>query len=66
MTTAAPQRSRVWPWFAMGIAGLVTFIVAMAVPQDAIQGHPKYKTKYRASNWAEYDRALVQRSDMTL
>ena len=23
--------------------------------------HPKYKTKYRVSNWAEYDRALVER-----
>ena len=23
--------------------------------------HPKYKTKYRVSNWAEYDRALVLR-----
>jgi hypothetical protein len=23
--------------------------------------HPKYKTKYRVSNWAAYDRALVQR-----
>ena len=21
--------------------------------------HPKYKTKYRVSNWAEYDRTLV-------
>ncbi len=28
--------------------------------------HPKYKTKYRVSNWAEYDRALVQRGDTTL
>ncbi len=28
--------------------------------------HPKYKTKYRVSNWAEYDRALVQRGDVTL
>jgi hypothetical protein len=28
--------------------------------------HPKYKTKYRVSNWAEYDQALVQRGDMTL
>jgi IS5 family transposase len=26
--------------------------------------HPKYKTKYRVSNWAEYDRALVQRGDI--
>ena len=28
--------------------------------------HPKYKTKYRVENWAEYDRALVQRGDITL
>ncbi|MAG34286.1 MAG: hypothetical protein CL908_25690 [Deltaproteobacteria bacterium] len=28
--------------------------------------HPNYKTKCRASNWAESDRALVQRSDITL
>jgi len=28
--------------------------------------HPKYKTKYRLSNWAEYDRALAQRGDITL
>ena len=28
--------------------------------------HPKYKIKYRVSNWADYDRALVQRGDITL
>jgi hypothetical protein len=28
--------------------------------------HPKYKTKYRVSNWTEYDQALVQRGDITL
>jgi IS5 family transposase len=28
--------------------------------------HPKYKTKYRVGNWAEYDPALVQRGDVTL
>ena len=28
--------------------------------------HPEYKTKYRVDNWAEYDRALVQRGDITL
>ena len=28
--------------------------------------HPKYKTRYRVSNWAEYDRALVQRGEITL
>ena len=26
--------------------------------------HPKYKTKYRVGNWAEYDRALVRRGDV--
>jgi hypothetical protein len=28
--------------------------------------HPKFKTKYRINNWAEYDRALVQRGHITL
>jgi hypothetical protein len=28
--------------------------------------HPKFKTKYRVNNWAEYDRALVQRGNITL
>jgi IS5 family transposase len=28
--------------------------------------HPNYRTKYRVSNWAEYDRALVQRRSITL
>jgi hypothetical protein len=28
--------------------------------------HPKYKTKYRVCSWADYDRALVQRGDITL
>jgi len=28
--------------------------------------HPKYKTKYRVSNWPDYDRGLVQRGDITL
>ena len=28
--------------------------------------HPKYKTKYRVGNWPAYDRALVQRGDVTL
>ena len=28
--------------------------------------HPKYKTKYRVGNWREYERALVQRGDVTL
>ncbi|MFT4543356.1 MAG: hypothetical protein ACI835_005826 [Planctomycetota bacterium] len=28
--------------------------------------HPTYKTKYRVTNWAEYDQSLVQRGDITL
>jgi hypothetical protein len=28
--------------------------------------HPKYKTKYRVTNWSEYDRGLVERGDITL
>ena len=28
--------------------------------------HPKYKTKYRVTNWTEYDQALVQRGDITV
>jgi hypothetical protein len=28
--------------------------------------HPTYKTKYRVTNWSEYDRALVRRGDLTI
>ena len=28
--------------------------------------HPRYKTKYRVGSWPEYERALVQRGDITL
>ncbi|MFT5286540.1 MAG: hypothetical protein ACI8TQ_002709 [Planctomycetota bacterium] len=28
--------------------------------------HPKYKTKYRVTNWNQYDKALVRRGDITL
>ena len=28
--------------------------------------HPKYKMRYRVRNWAEYDRALVRRGDLTI
>ncbi|MDA1093371.1 MAG: transposase [Acidobacteria bacterium] len=28
--------------------------------------HPTYKTKYDVGHWPEYDRALVQRGDVTL
>ena len=28
--------------------------------------HPKYKTKYRVTNWPQYDQALAQRGSLTL
>ncbi|MFT5287415.1 MAG: hypothetical protein ACI8TQ_003600 [Planctomycetota bacterium] len=28
--------------------------------------HPKYKKRYRVTNWPEYDRSLVQRGDITI
>ena len=28
--------------------------------------HPKYRTRYRVTNWTAYDRALVQRGDLTI
>ena len=27
--------------------------------------HPRYKTKYRVGNWADYDRSLVERGSIT-
>ncbi|MFT5152987.1 MAG: hypothetical protein ACI841_002986 [Planctomycetota bacterium] len=28
--------------------------------------HPNFKTRYRVTNWADYEQALVQHGDMTL
>ena len=28
--------------------------------------HPTYKTKFRVTNWPEYDRALVRRGDLAI
>ncbi len=28
--------------------------------------HPNYKTRYRVTNWSDYDRALVQRGGITM
>ena len=28
--------------------------------------HPKYKTKHHVTNWAEYERALIQRGDISI
>jgi hypothetical protein len=35
-------------------------------PRMKSRVHPKFKTKYQVSNWAEYDQALVQRGGLTL
>lgn len=36
--TDVPTVSSSWPWFAMAVAGLVTFVASMTVSPDAIQG----------------------------
>jgi hypothetical protein len=36
------------------------------MPAKRSRIHPRYKTKYRVTNWASYDRALVRRGDVTL
>ena len=36
------------------------------MPTKRSRVHPKYKTKDRVTNWAEYDRGLVDRGDLTL
>ena len=28
--------------------------------------HPRYKIRYRVTNWREYERGLVQRGDVTI
>ncbi len=38
MATLVQKKSPVWPWIVMAIAGLVTFVAAMTVPPDAVQG----------------------------
>ena len=40
--------------------------MAMPEPHKRPNRHPKYKTVYRVKNWAEYDRALRARGDITL
>ncbi len=34
------------------------------MPAKRSRVHPKYKTKYRVTNWTDYDKALVQRGDI--
>lgn len=36
------------------------------MPTKRSRVHPKYKTQYRVANWSKYDRALVQRGDITV
>ena len=36
------------------------------MPTKRSRVHPKYKTQYRVSNWPDYDKALVQRGNITL
>jgi hypothetical protein len=38
----------------------------MTEPHKRAHRHPKYKTAYRVKNWAEYDKALRDRGDITL
>jgi hypothetical protein len=36
------------------------------MPSTKSRVHPKYKTKYRVGNWSDYDRALVERGNLTI
>ncbi|MGK0205897.1 MAG: hypothetical protein ACI9S9_004990, partial [Planctomycetota bacterium] len=36
------------------------------MPSTKSRVHPKYKTKYRVSNWLDYDRSLVERGNLTV
>jgi hypothetical protein len=36
------------------------------MPSTKSRVHPKYKTKYRVNNWSDYDRALVERGNLTI
>ncbi|MFV1969745.1 MAG: cytochrome c biogenesis protein CcsA [Acidimicrobiia bacterium] len=38
MTFPEQRPSTVWPWIVMAVAGLVTFVAAMTVPPDVVQG----------------------------
>ena len=48
------------------VAGMLTIATAAGHDLDVkSRVHPKYTTTYRVGNWAEYDRALVRRGDVT-
>lgn len=36
----------------------------LAMPSTNSRVHPNYKTKYRASNWLNYDRSLVEHGNL--
>jgi len=36
------------------------------MPSTKSRVHPKFKTKYRVGNWADYDRSLVERGNLTV
>ena len=36
------------------------------MPSTKSRVHPKYKTKYRVSNWSDYDRSLVERGNLSI
>lgn len=36
------------------------------MPSKRSRVHPRFKTRYRVTNWPEYDRGLVDRGDLTL
>jgi DDE family transposase len=38
----------------------------MTEPHKRAYRHPKYKTAYRVKNWADYDKSLRDRGDITL
>ncbi len=38
----------------------------MFEPHKVAYGHPKYKTTYRVKNWAEYEKSLRDRGDITV
>jgi Transposase DDE domain len=41
-------------------------VIVMPEAHKRVYRHPKYKTAYRVKNWAEYDKALRDRGDITL
>ena len=51
-------------WASVDVLALVRARGARS--RHEVESLPPYKTKYRVRNWPEYERALVQRGDVTL